>query len=60
MSSPQGNNDELCILRTVLDVIRDDGDIAEVESGVNLIHEIQRGRLDAFVNINRHLSVRKM
>lgn len=42
---PQGDDNELCVLRTVLDVVRDDGDVAEVKSGVDLVHEVQRSGL---------------
>jgi len=39
---PQGDNDELGILRTIFDVISNNRNVAEVKSGVNLIHEVQR------------------
>ena len=35
----------MCILRAVLDVVCDDGDIAEVQCGIYLVHEVERCRL---------------
>ena len=42
---PQGDDDELRVLRTVLDVVGDDGDVAEIQRGIDLVHEIERRRL---------------
>lgn len=42
---PEGDDDELCVLRTILDVVSDDGYIPEVKSSVNLVHEVERCRL---------------
>lgn len=38
---PQGNDDELRVLRSVLNVVCDNGNIPEVQRGVNLVHEVQ-------------------
>eukprot|EP00428_Durinskia_dybowskii_P065473 CAMPEP_0170384264 /NCGR_PEP_ID=MMETSP0117_2-20130122/15907_1 /TAXON_ID=400756 /ORGANISM="Durinskia baltica, Strain CSIRO CS-38" /LENGTH=213 /DNA_ID=CAMNT_0010640005 /DNA_START=219 /DNA_END=860 /DNA_ORIENTATION=- len=38
---PQGDDDELGILRSLFDVVCDDGDVPEVQSGIDLIHEVQ-------------------
>ena len=38
---PQGDDDELCVLRTIFDVVGDDGDVAEVKSGIDLVHKVQ-------------------
>ena len=38
---PQGDDDELRVLRTVFDVVGDDGDVAEVKSGIDLVHKVQ-------------------
>jgi len=43
---PQGDDNELGILRPVLDVIGYNGNIPEVERSVNLVHEIQWRRLE--------------
>ncbi len=42
---PKRDDDELSIFRPVLDIVGYDRDIAEIEGGVNLIHEVQRCRL---------------
>lgn len=42
---PKGDDNELGILGTILDVVRNNGYISEVERSVNLVHEIQRCRL---------------
>jgi len=42
---PQGYDDELCVFSPIFDVVRDNGDVPEVESRVDLVHEIQRGGL---------------
>lgn len=39
---PQGDDDELRVLCSILDVVCDDGNIPEVESGIDLVHEVQR------------------
>lgn len=38
------DHDELGILRPLLDVMGDDADVPEVQSGIDLIHHIERGR----------------
>jgi hypothetical protein len=43
---PEGNDDELRILGSVLDVVRDDGHVPEVQRCIDLVHEVQRGGLD--------------
>ena len=42
---PEGNDDELRVLGSVLDVVRDDRHVPEIQRGVDLVHEVQRGRL---------------
>ena len=44
---PEGNDDELRVLRSVLNVVRDDRHVPEIQRGVDLIHKVQRGRLCA-------------
>lgn len=46
---PQGDDDELRVLRPILDIVRHDGHISEVQCGVYFVHEIQRRRLDTGV-----------
>lgn len=41
MRLPQGNDDKLGILRSVLNVVSDNGNIPEVQRGVNFVHEVQ-------------------
>ena len=43
---PEGNDDELCVLSSVLDVVRDDRHVPEIQRGVDLVHEVQRGGLE--------------
>ncbi len=38
------NNDKLSILRAFLDIICDDRNVFEVKRGINLVHNVQRGR----------------
>ena len=38
--SPQGDNDELSVLRSVLDIVRHNGNVTEVEGSVNLVHKV--------------------
>jgi hypothetical protein len=38
----KGDNDELGVLCPVFDVVCDDGDIAEIQSSIDLIHEVKR------------------
>jgi hypothetical protein len=40
------DNDELRVLRPVLDVVRDDGNVSEVESRIDLVHKVQGRGLD--------------
>jgi hypothetical protein len=35
----------LCIFRTVLDVVGNDGNVTEIEGSINLVHEVQGSRL---------------
>lgn len=42
---PKRNNDELCILGSILDVIGDDRNVAEIQGSIYLVHEIQWGWL---------------
>lgn len=42
---PQRNNNELRVLSSLLDIRRDDGHVSEIQSRVNLIHDVQRRRL---------------
>ena len=43
---PQRDNDELGILCSILDVVSNDGDVAEVECGINFVHEIEGRRFE--------------
>jgi hypothetical protein len=47
---PQGYDDELCVFSPIFDVVRDDGDVPEVESRVDLVHEVQWGGLITHVS----------
>ena len=47
---PKGDDDELRILRAILDIVRDDRDIAEVQGSIDLVHEVQRS---GFVDVQR-------
>ena len=47
---PQGYDDKLCIFSSIFDVVRDDGDVPEVESRVDLVHEIQWSGLISHVS----------
>ena len=47
---PQGYDDKLCVFSPIFDVVRDDGDVPEVESRVDLVHEIQWGGLISLVS----------
>ncbi|GMR33950.1 hypothetical protein PMAYCL1PPCAC_04145, partial [Pristionchus mayeri] len=38
----QRDDDELRVLRTILDVVADDGDVSEVERRIDLVHHVQR------------------
>lgn len=40
------NYDELCVLRTIFNIVSDDGDVPEIKRSVNLIHEVQRCRFE--------------
>ena len=42
---PERNDDELRILSSVLDVVRNDRYVPKIQCGVDLIHEVQRGGL---------------
>lgn len=41
----QRNDDKLRVLRAVFDVVRDNRYVAEVKRRINLVHEVERGRL---------------
>ena len=41
---PEGDDDESWVLGSVLDVVRDDRHVPEIQCGVD-VHEVQRGRL---------------
>ena len=47
---PQGYDDELRVFSPIFDVVCHNGDVPEVESGVNLVHEIQWGGLISHVS----------
>ena len=47
---PQGCDDEVRVFSPIFDIVRDNGDVAEVESHVNLVHEIQWGGLISHVS----------
>lgn len=38
---PERNDDELRVLRSVFDIVCNDGNVTEVERGVDLVHEVQ-------------------
>ena len=40
------DDDELSLLRAVFDVIGDNGDIPEVQGGIDLVHKVEWGRLE--------------
>ena len=42
---PQRDDDKLCILGPIFDVIGDDGYIPKIERSVDLVHKVKRGRL---------------
>jgi len=42
---PEGDDDELCILRAVLDVVGDDRNIPEIKRCIDFIHKVERSRL---------------
>ena len=44
-SVPERNYDELRVLGSILDVVRDDRHVPEIQRGVDLVHEIQWGGL---------------
>ncbi len=37
----KGDDDKLRVLRPVLDIVRNDGDIAKIQSSINLVHEVE-------------------
>ena len=43
---PERDDDELCVLGSVLDVIRNDRYVPEIQRGINLVHKVQRCGLD--------------
>lgn len=43
---PQRNDDKLRVLRAVFDVVRDNRYVAEVKCRINLVHEVERSRLE--------------
>ena len=42
---PQNNDDEMLVLGLVLDIVRNNGDILEVQRRVDFVKDIQRRRL---------------
>lgn len=44
-NAPKRDDDELRVLRPILDIIRDDRHVPEIQRGVDLVHEVQRRRL---------------
>ena len=42
---PQADDDELSILGPLLDVIGNNGDVLEVQGGINLVHDVERSGL---------------
>ena len=42
---PKGDDDELSVLGPLLDIVGHDGDVLEVEGGVDLVHDVERRRL---------------
>lgn len=47
---PKRDNDELRILSSILDVVGNNRYVAEVKSGVDLVHEVERCGLGKIVN----------
>lgn len=43
--APEGDDDELSVLRPIFDIVRDDRHVPEIERGVDLVHKVQRRRL---------------
>jgi hypothetical protein len=39
-NTPERDNYELSVLRPILDIISHNGNIAEIQGGVNLVHEV--------------------
>ena len=44
-NAPKRDDDELRVLRPILDIVRNDGHVPEIQRGVDLVHEVQRRRL---------------
>ena len=42
---PEADDDELGVLCSFLDVVGHDGDVLKIEGRVNLVHDVERGRL---------------
>ena len=42
---PEGDDNELCVLCAVFNIVGHDGDVSEIQSGVDLVHEVQRSGL---------------
>lgn len=45
LDAPEWNDDKLCVLGPVFDVVGDNGHIPEIERCIDLVHEVQRCRL---------------
>jgi len=52
-SAPEGDDNELRVFGAVFDVVRDDGDVAEIQRRIDLIHEVQRCGLHRVYRIGR-------
>ena len=42
---PKGDDDELSVPSSLLDVVGHDWDVLEIQGGVDLIHDVERGGL---------------
>ena len=54
--TPEGDDDELRVLCSVFDVVRDDRDVSEIQCGVYFVHEVQRSGLDkeSAISVQEH------
>ena len=39
------DDDELCVFSALLDVVGHDGNVLEIQGGIDLVHHVQRRRL---------------
>jgi hypothetical protein len=46
------DDDELSVLRSIFDVVRNDRDVPEIKRGIDLVHEVERRRLHAHTRVN--------